>query len=417
MDIARPSQAKAKLRRRLTVGGCAALVLAGVSVWLARLKPAAPSVDKSLVWIDTVKRGPMVREVHGIGTLVPEDIRWIPALTAGHVDRVVLHPGATVEPDSIIMVLSDPNVAQAAIDADSQLKAAEADLENLRVQLQSSLLQAEFDAANAKATYDQARLKAEVTAALFKDGLESDLNVQLSKVTAQQADTVNDIQQKRRDFARSSILPQIKAKQATVDQLRAQARLRHADAEALNVRAGMRGVLQLIQVDVGSQVQPGTNLARVADPSQLKAAVQIAETQARDMQIGQAATIDTHNGVVAGTVARIDPSVQNGTVTVDVTLQGPLPRGARPDLSVDGTVELEHLDNVVFVSRPAFGQEKSTVGIFKLDPSGVYAARNQVELGRSSVNTIEIVKGLTPGDRVIISDMSQWDSNERIKLN
>jgi len=417
MDIPRPSQAKAKLKRRILIGGAAALALIGITIVLARLKPAVPTVDRSLVWIDTVKRGPMTREVHGLGTLVPQDIRWIPARTLGHVDRIVLNPGAVVKPDSIILILSDPSVEQLALDADSQLKAGEADLENTKVQLQSSVLQAESDAANAKANYEQARLKAAVDAQLFKDGLDSDLDVQLSKVTAEQAETLNGIQQKRFAFAKDSTIPQIAVKQASVDQLRAQARLRHAEADALNVRAGMSGVLQLVQVDVGAQVQPGNNLARVADPTRLMAQVQIAETQARDMQIGQHAQVDTHNGVVNGLVSRIDPSVTNGTVTVDVTLTDPLPKGARPDLSVDGTIELEHLENVVFVGRPAFGDEHSTVGIFKLDAAGAYAERAQVQLGRSSVNTIEIVKGLAPGDRVILSDMSQWDANERIKLN
>ncbi len=417
MDIARPSQAKAKLKKRLLIGGSICVALIGITIGLAHLKPAVPEVDRSLVWIDTVKRGPMTREVHGLGTLVPQNISWIPARTTGHVDRIVLNPGATVEPDSIILVLSDPGVEQAALDADSQLKAAEADLENTKVQLESSVLQAESDAANAKANFEQARLKAAVEDQLFKDGLDSELNLQLSKVTAEQDETLNAIQQKRYAFAKDSITPQIAVKQASVDQLRAQAKLRHAEADALNVRAGMRGVLQLVQVDVGAQVQPGTNLARVADPTLLMAQVQIAEWQARDMQIGQTAQIDTHNGIVEGRVSRIDPSVTNGTVTVDVTFTDALPKGSRPDLSVDGTIELEHLDDVVFVGRPAFGQEKSTVGIFKLEPDGVYAARAQVQLGRSSVNSIEIVKGLLPGDHVILSDMSQWDSNDRIKLN
>ncbi|HTB80668.1 MAG TPA: HlyD family efflux transporter periplasmic adaptor subunit [Opitutaceae bacterium] len=417
MDIARPSQARAKLKKRLLIGGSVCVVLIGITLGLAHLKPAVPEVDHSLVWIDTVKRGPMTREVHGLGTLVPQNISWIPARTSGHVDRIVLNPGATVEPDSIILVLSDPSVEQAALDADSQLEAAEADLANTKVQLESSVLQAESDAANAKASFEQARLKAAVEADLFKEGLDSDLNLQLSKVTAEQDETLNSIQQKRYAFAKDSITLQIAVKQASVDQLRAQAKLRHSEADALNVRAGMRGVLQLVQVDVGAQVQPGTNLARVADPTLLKAQVQIAETQARDMLIGQTAQIDTHNGVVEGKVARIDPSVTNGTVTVDVTFTDALPKGARPDLSVDGTIELEHLDDVVFVGRPAFGQEKSTVGIFKLESDGIYATRAQVQLGRSSVNNIEIIKGLQPGDRVILSDMSQWDSNDRIKLN
>ncbi len=417
MDIPRPSQAKAKLRRRILIGGAVALALIAITVILARLKPAVPTVDHSLVWIDTVKRGPMTREVHGLGTLTPQDISWIPARTAAHVDRIVLNPGALVEPDSVILKLSDPSVEQAAIDGDSQLQSAEADLANTKVQQQSLVLQAEADAATAKAQYDQASLKAADEVSLVKDGLDSDLNLQLAKVTAQQSETLHGIQEKRYAFAKDSVGPQIAVKQASVDQLRAQAKLRHAEADALNVRAGMKGVLQLVQVDVGAQVQPGANLARVADPTRLMAQVQIAETQARDMQIGQSAQIDTHNGIVKGKVSRIDPSVTNGTVTVDVILTDPLPRGARPDLSVDGTIELEHLDNVVYVGRPAFGDEHSTVGIFKLSPDGVYAERTQVQLGRSSVNTIEIVKGLAPGERVILSDMSQWDANARIKLN
>ena len=417
MDIPRPSQAKAKLRRRILIGGAVALALIAITVVLARLKPAVPTVDHSLVWIDTVKRGPMTREVHGLGTLTPQDISWIPARTAGHVDRIVLNPGALVEPDSIILKLSDPTVEQAALDADSQLKSAEADLENTKVQQQSLVLQAEADAATAKAQYDQASLRAKVEVSLVKDGLDSDLNLQLAMVTAQQSETLHGIQEKRYAFAKDSVGPQIAVKQAAVDQFRAQAKLRHQEADALNVRAGMKGVLQLIQVDVGARVQPGANLARVADPTRLMAQVQIAETQARDMQIGQSAQVDTHNGIVNGKVSRIDPSVTNGTVTVDVILTDPLPKGARPDLSVDGTIELEHLDNVVYVGRPAFGDEHSTVGIFKLSPDGVYAERTQVQLGRSSVNTIEIVKGLAPGDRVILSDMSQWDANARIKLN
>jgi len=417
MDIPRPSQAKVKLRKRLIIGGVAGLALIGITLLLARLKPAVPTVDRSLVWIDTVKRGPMTREVHGLGTLVPQDISWIPARTNAHVDRIVLNPGAAVEPDSVILVLSDPTVEQAAIDADSQLKSAEADLENTKVQLQSNVLQAESDAATAKANYEQASLHADVYNQLFKDGLDSVLDVKLAKVTAEEAETLNGIQQKRYVFTKDSIAPQLAVKQAAVDQFRAQAKLRHADAEALQVRAGMHGVLQLVSVEVGAQVLPGANLARVADPTRLMAQVQIAETQARDMQIGQKAQVDTHNGIVAGLVARIDPSVTNGTVTVDVTFTDPLPKGARPDLSVDGTVELEHLDDVVFVGRPAFGDEHSTVGIFKLAPDNTNAARTQVQLGRSSVNTIEIVKGLEPGDRVILSDMSQWDANDRIKLN
>jgi HlyD family secretion protein len=314
-------------------------------------------------------------------------------------------------------MLANPDVEQAAANADSQLKAAEAELLNLKVTLQSGVLAAESVAANARADYEQWKLRAEVNEQLAKDGLISDLDRRLSAVTAEQAATRHTIEQKRYAFAQDSIAPQLAVKAAEVDRLRAQAKLRRDELDALVVRSSMNGVLQILPVEVGAQVQPGANIARVADPSRLKAEVRVAETQAKDIQIGQLASIDTRNGIVEGKVARIDPSVQNGTVLVDVSLSGELPRGARPDLSVDGTIELERLTEVVFVGRPAFGQERSTVGIFKLDADGVHAVRIQVKLGRSSVNTIEIVDGLKPGDRVILSDMSQWDANDRVKLN
>lgn len=417
MDIPRPDQSKAKRKKRITYIAIAAVAVIGISVLLARLKPAAPTVERNLVWIGDVKRGQMLREVRGLGTLVPEDITWIAARTQGRVDKIILRPGANVTPDSVILLLTNPDVVRAATDADSQYKAAEAELANLKVQLQSGVLAAESTAASAKAEFEQAKLRAQVNEQLFKDGLVSSLDLQLSKVTAEQAETRNNIEQKRYAFTKDSTAPQIAVKAAEVDRLRDQAKLRHDELDALTVRAGMNGVLQILPVEVGAQVQPGTNLARVADPRLLKAEVRIAETQARDIQIGQVASIDTRNGIVAGVVKRIDPSVVNGTVTVDVKITDELPRGARPDLSVDGTIELERLDNVVYVGRPAFGQERSTVGIFKLDPDGTYATRTQVQLGRSSVNTIEVVAGLVPGDRVILSDMSQYDANDRIKLN
>jgi HlyD family secretion protein len=417
MDIPRPSQAKAKLKKRILLGSIAAVVLIGITVLLARLKPAAPTVERNLVWIGDVKRGQMLRQVRGLGTLVPEDITWIAARTQGRVEKIVLRPGATVTPDSVILILTNPDVVRAAADADSQLKAAEAEFANLKVQIESGVLAAESTAASAKADYEQAKLRAEVNEQLFKDGLVSPLEVRLSKVTAEQAATRNTIEQKRYAFTKDSVAPQLAVKSAEVDRLRDQARIRHDELDALTVRAGMNGVLQILPVEVGAQVQPGGNLARVADPRRLKAEIRIPETQARDVQLGQVAQIDTRNGVVAGKVARIDPSVQNGTVTVDVTISDELPRGARPDLSVDGTVELERLENVVYVGRPAFGQERSTVGIFKLDGAGTYATRTPVQLGRSSVNTIEVLNGLQPGDRVILSDMSQYDSSDRVKLN
>jgi HlyD family secretion protein len=417
MDIQRPSQAKAKLRKRIYIGSAIGLALIAVTVLLARLKPAVPSVDRSLVWVEAVKRGPMVRQVHGPGTLVPVDIRWIAARTQGRVERIVLLPGAPVEPDSVIIVLSNPDVTQAAIDTESQLKAEEATYANLKFTVQRNVLDSESSAATAKAQFEEARLQAQVNDELFKDGLVSELTLRLSKVTAEQDETMNSIAQKQFAFAQNSVAPQLAVEEAKVDQLRANARLKLAEADALNVRAGMSGILQVVPVEVGAQVTPGTNLARVADPSRLKAQIQIAETQAKDVLIGQSAEVDTRNGIATGKVARVDPSVQNGTVTVDVALPGELPKGARPDLSVDGVIELEHLDDVVYVGRPAFGQEHSTANIFRLDADGVYADRTQVELGRSSVNTIEIVKGLVPGDKVILSDMSQWDAHDRIKLN
>ena len=417
MDIPRPDQSKAKRKKRILYGTLVVLVLIGITVALARLKPAAPTVERNLVWIGNVTEGQMLRQVRGLGTLVPEEITWIAARTSGRVDKIVLRPGATVKPESVILILTNPDVVRAAADADSQLTAVEAELANLKVQLESSVLAAEASAASVKAEYERAKLQAEVNEELIKDGLVSPLEVRLSKVNAEQAETRHAIEQKRYAFTKDSIAPQLAVKAAEVDRLRSQAKLRHEELDALTVRAGMNGILQILPVEVGAQVQPGSNLARVADPLRLKAEIRIAETQARDIEIGQVASIDTRNGIVAGKVGRIDPSVQNGTVTVDVLIDEELPRGARPDLSVDGTIELERLDNVVYVQRPAFGQERSTVSIFKLDPDGVYARRVPVQLGRSSVNTIEVVSGLQPGDRVILSDMSPWDSNDRVKLN
>ncbi|MEY2879797.1 MAG: hypothetical protein RLZZ15_2177 [Verrucomicrobiota bacterium] len=417
MDIARPDQSKARRKKRLAYGAVAILALAGITILLARLKPAAPTVERNLVWIDTVKRGQMLRQVRGLGTLVPEEIRWIAARTQGRVDKIILRPGAIVTPDSVILVLANPDVEQAANNADSQLQAAEAEFANLQVTLQSQVLQAESIAASAEADYKRSKLQAEVNEQLAKDGLISQLDLRLTSVVAEQNATRHSIEQRRYAFAKDSIAPQLAVKKAEVNRLRAVAKLRLDERDALQVRAPMHGVLSALPVEVGAQVQPGSNIARVADPTKLKAEVRVAETQAKDILIGQPAEIDTRNGVVAGRVGRIDPAVQNGTVTVDVFLTGELPKGARPDLSVDGTIELERLDNVIYVGRPAFGQEKSQVGIFKLDADGTHAVRTPVKLGRSSVSTIEIVSGLAPGDKVILSDMSQWDANDRIKLN
>jgi HlyD family secretion protein len=416
MDQPRTDQARRR-RRRWIIGGAIVLTLIGSTVLVVRLKPAAPTVDRSLLLIDTVKRGEMLREVRGVGTLVPEQISWIAARSAGRVDRILLHPGALVNPDDVILILSNPEVAQAAVDAASQLNAAEADLKSFKVQLESGLLASESTAAAAKADYEQAKLRAQVNDDLFKKGLVSELDMKLSKVTAEQSEVRNNIEQKRFTFAQNGTAPQLAVKAAEVDRVRAQARLKHEELDALRVRAGMAGVLQLVPVEIGAQIAAGANLARVADPSRLKAEVRIPETQVKDIRLGLSASIDTRNGVVEGRVSRIDPSVQNGTVTVDVQLGEAPPPGARPDLSIDGTIQLERLENVVFVGRPAFGQDENTVGMFKLDPSGSYATRSAVRLGRSSVKSIEVVSGLKVGDKVILSDTSQWDNQDRIRLN
>jgi len=417
MDIPRPSQAKAKLRKRLLIGGAALLGLLAISIGFSRLRPAAPKIDRSLVWIDTVREGQMLRQVRGLGTLVPEDIRIVTARTAGRIDRIILRPGATVEPDSVIVELVNPDVTQAADTADSQLHAAEAEYTNTKVRLQSELLAMESTLAGAKSTYETAKLQAEVNDALFKDGLVSSLEMRKTRVAAEDAAARHEIEKKRYAFTAESLQLQLSVKQSEVDRTRAQARLRHEELEALHVRAGMKGVLQTLALEVGSQLAPGGIIARVADPALLKAEIRIPETQAKDVQLGQTAEIDTRNGVVKGRVSRIDPSVQNSTVTVDVVFTGPLPKGAKPELSVDGTVELERLDKVVYVGRPAFAQERSTVGLFRLDADSSEATRIPVQLGRCSVNTIEVVGGLKPGDRVILSDMSQWESADRVRLN
>jgi HlyD family secretion protein len=416
MDIPRPSQAKAKRRRLILIISGITVAVVGISIFLSRLEPAAPTVDKQLVWLGTVQRGPMVRQVRGLGTLVPVEIRWIAARTAGRVERIVLRPGAIVKGDSVILELTNPDVEQAALAAESQLGAGQTELTRLAIQLQSELLAMESTLAGAKSNFETSRLQAEVNADLYKDGLVAELELRRAQVAAEEAATRYEIEKKRYDFSKDSIEPQLAVKRAEVARLEAQAKLKRADVDALLVRAWMDGVLQQLPVEVGQQVQPGTNLARVADPTLLKAEVRIAETQAKDILIGQSATIDTRNGVVVGEVSRIDPAVQNGTVTVDVKITGDLPRGARPDLSVDGVIELDRLEDVIFVGRPAFGQESSSVGIYKLSPDETRAQRVQVQLGKASVNTIEVVSGLVPGDRVILSDMSPYEDNDRLRL-
>jgi HlyD family secretion protein len=416
MDIQRPSNARAKKIRRIAYGTIALLLLGGVTYALSKLKPAAPSVDPGTIWSDTVKRGPMLREVRGLGTLVPEDIRWVAAQTDAHVDKWVLRPPAIVKPSSIIMELSDPTVQKDAVDAQYQLKGAEADYQNLKVQVNSDLMSQKATEASVRSDYMQAKIQHDTDVKLVKEGLTSVLIEQKSRVTEEQLKIRMELEAERTKIASDSASAKLLAQQAKVEQMKALYGLKMSQVEALHVRAGIDGVLQLLPVDVGQHVTPGMNLARVADPKKLRAEVKIAETQAKDVVPGQKASIDTRNGIVNGHVSRVDPSVINGTVTVDVTIDDPLPPGARPDLSVDGTITLENLKDVLFVGRPVHGQSDSTIGIFKLTEDGSEATRVNVKLGRSSVNTIEIVEGLKVGDKVILSDMSAWDNFDRIRL-
>jgi HlyD family secretion protein len=417
MDIARPHIAKQKRRRRILFASGGLLALIVITVALSHLKPAVPSVDRSTVWVDTVKRGPMVREVRGLGTLVPEEIRWIPANTEGRVEKIVVRPGTQVKADTVILELSSPELEQAAHDAESKLKAAEAEFTTLQAKLQRDLLDQESNTARVHSEYQQARIESDMNEQLKKNGLVAELQYKTAQVKAAELLNRDAIEEKRLNFARDSIEPQLASKQAEVDQVKAAAQLKLDQVEALHVKAGMNGVLQQMPVDVGQRVKIGDNLARVADPTKLKAEIKIAETQAKDIQIGEKTTIDTRNGVVTGHVTRVDPAVEQGTVKVDAQIDGELPRGARPDLTIDGTIELERLDDVIYVGRPAFGQENNTVSIFKLVSGSSEAVRTPVKLGRSSVNSIEIINGLQPGDQVILSDTSAWDAHERIRLN
>lgn len=418
MDIQRGAEVKqAKRRKRILMTVGLLLALAATTYALSRLQPAAPSVDRSTVWPDTVKRGEMLRNVRGLGTLVPEEIRWIPATTQGRVERILLRPGAQVQADSIILELTNPELEQEALDAELQLRVAQADYENLKVQLESQLLTIRSDVARAQADFTQNTLQAKADEALFKDDLISRHVRDLSANRAAESTTRFDLEKQRLANFAASMKAQLDARQAQVDQRKAYHQLKQSQLDKLRVRAGFAGVLQALPVEVGQQVAPGTNLARVSDPTRLKAEVRIAETQARDIVIGQSATVDTRNGIIPGRVARIDPAATQGTVLVDITLEGALPQGARPDLSVDGTIELERLTNVLYVGRPVQGQPNSTIGLFKMEADGVHASRVQVKLGRTSVNTVEIVEGLREGDTVILSDMSQYDNVNRIRLN
>jgi HlyD family secretion protein len=423
MDVAIPPAVRRRRRIRRWLGlaaGAAALGL--ITLGLSRLQPAAPVVEKATLYFGTVERGEMLRQVRGNGTLVPEDIRWIPTINAGRVERILVLPGARVKADTVLVELSNPEVNQAAFDAGWQIKGAEADMANLRVQLDSQRLTQEAAVAGAEANCRDAQQDFEANEALSQSGLVPAITLKQSQAKAGEMARLQAIEQERLKISADAAKAQIAVQDAKVAQLRAQLELKRGQVDALKIRAGVDGVLQRLgdatnPLQVGQQLAAGALVARVANPARLKATIKIAEAQAKDVQLDQKAEIDTRNGVVAGHVVRIDPAVEGGTVTVDVALDGPLPKGARPDLSVDGTITLDRLENVLHLGRPVNGQPESQASLFKLVNNGREAVRVPVKLGRSSVTVIEIIAGLQAGDVVILSDMSQWDAVAKVRLD
>jgi HlyD family secretion protein len=417
MDIKRPAKSKLKKRIRTAVLIVIGLVaIGGITYGLSKMKPAAPTLDRSTAVIGVVKRGEMVREVKGNGTLVPQVTRWIPAPADGRVERILVQAGAEVSAGTVIVELSNPQLEQGAIDADFQVKTAQADAENLKVKLQSDNMTQQSQIASINAEYSQAKLQLDSEEQLAKQGLVAELPLKVSRVHVLDLANRLKVEQQRLAISGQSTKAQIKAQQSRVEQLQALAKLRREQVDALKVRAGTNGVLQQISVQEGQQLTPGVNIARIADPASLKAELKVAETQIKDVREQQLAIVDTRNGLIHGLVSRIDPAAREGTFTVDITFTESLPQSARPDLSVDGTIELERLRNVLYVDRPAFGQAQNTVGMFKIDPDGQEATRTQVKLGRTSVSTVEILDGLREGDQVVISDTSSLDNYNRIRL-
>ena len=417
MDIKRPPKSKLKRKIRnavMIVVGLAAV--GGITYGLTKLKPAAPTLERSTAVIETVKRGEMVRDVRGNGTLVPDVTRWVPAPADGRIERILLKAGVEVDSSTVIAELSNPQLEQQATDMEFQVKAAEADQENLKVRLESDTMTQKAAIATINAQYSQAKLQLDADEVLAKQGLVADLVLKISRVSVQDLANRLKVEQERLAVSAKSTKAQLNAATSRLQQLRALSALRRQEVDALKVRAGTGGVLQQVLVTEGQQVTPGTNIARVADPTSLKAVLRVPETQIKDMRVGQHAIVDTRNGLIEGQVSRIDPAAREGTFEIDVSLNGPLPASARPDLSVDGTIELERLRDVLKVGRPAFGQAQQTIGMFVLTPDGTEAERRTVKLGRNSVSTIEIIEGLREGEQVIISDTSALDSYNRIRI-
>lgn len=420
MDILRPDLKKQRFRRKVIWGAVAVVALVAAAAGVFRLKPAVPTVDASTIYSDTVKRGNMVRQVRGLGTLVPREdsIELIPAQTDATVVRIRVLPGAKVTPDTILMDLADPQLQQQLLNAQLQLKQAQADYKSMQATLQSTLMDKKTAAAAVTADYKQDQLQAETDKQLYQLGVISGLAYDKSKGTADQLTTQHQLSQQQIQVNQQAIQVQLASAQTKIDQARALLDLYRKQKDALEVRAGISGVLSPLAtpLQVGEHVTVGTPLAEVVQPDKLKAALQIPETQAHDIQLGQPAEIDTHNGIVGGHVTRIDPAVVNGTRTVDVSLDGPLPPGAVPQLSVDGTIDLERLHDVLYVGRPAFGNENSTISLFRIDPGGKTATRVPVKVGRASVTEIQILGGLKEGDQVILSDMSRYDNTDKVRL-
>lgn len=416
MDIARPDLAQSRRRKRYLIAVAVVVLLAVTTFGVSRLKPAAQEVDASGLFIDAVKRGPMVRQVRGTGTLVPESIRWIPASTEARVERIVVRPGSVVKADTIILELSNPEVEQTARDAELALGAGIAEMRRREVELESGILSQRANAAGIDAQLSEARAQEEVDAELAKNGLTSALTLKLSRSRANQLASRSEIEKKRLAIAQKAAEADMAVQRSRVEQLRALHSLRQSHLGALRVRAGIDGVLQQLPVEIGQRVAAGTPLAKVAQPEPLKAELRVAETQARDVAIGQLVSIDTRNGIANGRVTRVDPAVQNGTIGVDVAIEGALPRGARPDLTVDGVIEIERLADVLYTGRPVQAGDGATIALFRVSPGGEEAVQTNVTLGRTSVNSVEIRNGLREGDRVILSDMSAWSEHPRIRL-
>ena len=417
MDVKREGVAKRKAIRLWILLGVGILCLPLITYGLSRLKPAAPTVEGGTLWPGTVKQGMMERNVRGLGTLVPEDILWIPTQFEGRVDKIALRAGAEVRPETILVVLSNPDMELAANDLEWQVKQAQANYADLKVRLTSIEIEQKSTLSRAESEFTQAKLTKERDEELAKLGLKPEIESRLSSAKYHDAIQKFDNEKEKLKILTESTAAQLAVQNVQIEKIKASNDLKRKQFTQLVVRAGNAGILQEMSLQVGQRVTPGQVLAKVAQPWKLKAELKIAETQAKDVNIGQTAQIDTRNGIIPGRVTRKDPSAVNGTVTVDVQLAGALPAGAVPDLSVDGVILIERLDNVVYVERPVFGQPNATASIFKYDPDGKGASRTKVKFGRTSVSTIEIVEGLKVGDKVILSDMSQWDSQERIRVN